>query len=101
MPKKFYAQTPAVPASQIAGTNPIQGPSIGGLTSPTVPEKPGMSHGVVAPSKVFGHKGVPGAHGYGHPPHAKKGHYRLSGVPNAHRVGSGSRYKVPGNVNRP
>jgi hypothetical protein len=98
VPKKFYSQTPVVPEKQIAGKNPIPGPALGGYASPTVPETPGVMHGVGTLSKPFKHGAVKGAHGYGHPPHAKKGHYRLSGVPNAHQVGK--RLKAP-NVNRP
>jgi hypothetical protein len=100
MPKKFYSQTLAVPASEIAGKNPIEGPALGGYASPTVPEEPATVHGLGTLSKPFKHGQVPGAHGYGHPPHAKKGHYRLSGAPNAHQLGK-NHYKVPGNVNRP
>jgi hypothetical protein len=99
MPKKFYSQTPVVPESEIAGKNPIQGPAIGGYASPTVPEKPGMAHGLGTLQKPFKPGHVKGAHGYGHPPHAHKGHLRLSGAPDAHQLGKG-KYKVP-NVYRP
>lgn len=88
MPKKFYSQTPVVSEKQIAGKNPIAGPGVGNLTSPTVPEKPATVHGLGTPAKNFPHGQVPGAHGYGHPPHARKGHYRLSGNPKAHKLGS-------------
>jgi hypothetical protein len=94
MPKKFYSQTPVVSAKQVAGTNPIPGPGVGLLTSPTVPEKPGVIHGLGTPTKEFKHGQVKGSHGFGHPPHATKGHYRLSGVPNAHQLGK-SKFKTP------
>lgn len=98
MPKKFYSQTPVVSAKQIAGTNPIPGPALGGYASPTVPETPGVMHGVGTLAKPFKHGVAKGTHGYGHPPHAKKGHYRLSGVSGAHQLGK--RLKAP-SVNRP
>lgn len=99
MLKKFYAQTPAVPASEIAGTNPIPGPGVGNYAAPSVPSQPGAVHGLGTLAKPFEHGHVKGAHGYGHPPHAKKGHYRLSGNANAHQLGK-SKFKTP-NVNRP
>jgi hypothetical protein len=99
MPKSPYSQTPVVPKNQIAGTNPITGPKVGSYASPTVPEKIGVAHGLGTLEKPFRHGVVRGSHGYGHPPHAKKGNYRLSGHPNAHMVGS-NRGK-PYNVGRP
>jgi hypothetical protein len=99
VPKKFYSQTPVVPEKQIAGKNPIPGPALGGYASPTVPETPGVMHGIGTLAKPFKHGVVRGSHGYGHPPHAKKGNYRLSGHPNAHQLGS-NRGK-PYNVGRP
>lgn len=95
MPKKFYSQTPAVPASEIAGKNPIPGPGVGNYSSPTVPETPGVMHGVGTLSKPFRPGHVKGSHGYGHPPHAMKGHYRLSGKADAHRIGQKARFKAP------
>lgn len=98
MPKSPYSQTPVVPASEIAGKNPIPGPGVGGYASPTVPQKTGTIHGLGTLEKPFGAGHVKGSHGFGHPPHARKGHFRLSGVPSAHQVGK--RLKTP-NVNRP
>jgi hypothetical protein len=91
--KPFYSKTPVVPEKQIAGKNPIPGPELGGqVTSPTVPRHQGFT-------KAFGpHVKTP--HGYGHAPHAKQGHLRMSGVPTAHRLGASGIRKTPV-VNRP
>jgi len=95
MPKKFYSQTPVVPAKAIAGKNPIPGPSLGSGTSPTVPQEPGKAHGLGPHDKPFRAAHVKGAHGYGHPPKARSGHHRLSGHPQAHRLGAGGIRKAP------
>ena len=100
MPKKFYSQAPAVPAGEIAGKNPIPGPSLGSYASPTVPQEPGKAHGIGGLAKPFRPAHVKGSHGYGHPPHARKGLFRLSGHPNAHQLGASGIRKAP-RVNRP
>lgn len=100
MPKKFYSQTPVVPAKAIAGKNPIPGPELGRNSSPTVLQEPGKVHGLGPQGKSFKPGHVKGAHGYGHPPHARKGPYRLSGHPQAHRLGASGIRKAPV-VNRP
>jgi len=88
MPKKFYSQTPAVPEKQVAGTNPIQGPVIGTTpTSTAVPSRPGITRALGYHPKK--------SHGFGHAPKAKSGHYRLSGVPGAHRLGASGIRKAP------
>jgi hypothetical protein len=91
--KPFYSTAPAVPEKQIAGKNPIPGPEYGSrVTSPTVPRHQGFT-------KAFGpHVKTP--HGFGHAPHAKQGHLRMSGVPTAHRLGASGIRKTP-IVNRP
>lgn len=95
MPKKFYSQTPVVPEKEIAGKNPIPGTALGAYASPTVPQEPGKVHGLGMLPKPFKHGVVKGAHGYGHPPRAHKGHLRLSGNPQAHRLGASQIRKVP------
>ncbi len=79
--KKFYSQTPAVPAKTIAGTNPFGGPDIGAGTPATVPKTPGtMSQGLGhEPKHYFRHHLRP---------HRQKGpHLRMSGHPGAHMIG--------------
>lgn len=93
--KKFYSQTPAVPEKQIAGKNPIPGPQLGSAVSPTVPQEPGRAHGLGPAGKAFKPGHVKGAHGFGHPPHARHGHFRLSGHPQAHRLGASGIRKAP------
>lgn len=88
--KSFYAQTPAVKAKKIAGVNPV-----GSV------EHPGARHLKMVPG--YSAKKPPGRttglgvpHGYGHPPHAKQGHLRLSAHPGAHQVGYSAKVtKVP------
>ena len=89
MPKKkgFYASEPAVPASKIAGVNPIQGPVVGSMESPTVDQHPGAIHGLGTPTRPFGHPSVHGAHGYGHVGKERHGHLRTSGHAGAHQLG--------------
>ena len=89
--KPFYSKTPAVPEKQIAGKNPIPGPALGEFAPPMAPMHPGRTK-ALGPAKR--------AHGFGHPPHAKQGHYRMSGVPTAHRLGASGIRKTPV-VNRP
>jgi len=91
MPKKFYSQTPVVPAKAIAGTNPIPGPELGSEASPLVPHKPGHLLGLGGLSHPIPHKTVKGAHGYGHLGAAKSGHLRLSGHTGAHQLGKRGR----------
>ena len=101
MPKKFYSETLAVPDKQIAGKNPIPGaPAVGAYKPQSVPETPGKAHGTGTLPKAFGPGHVKGAHGFGHPPHAHKGHLRMSGTPGAHRLGASGIRKTP-SVNRP
>ena len=76
-PKKGYANQPVVPATKIAGTNPLGTPSVGFHQLKMVPKKQGVSGGF-----------VPGSHGFGHHPKHRQGHARLSGVAAAHRLGS-------------
>lgn len=85
--KDFYPSTPAVPAKEIAGANPIGVVGLGATKPRIVPEGGGASHGFGPAAHQFGTPHVKGAHGYGHPPKARKGHERLSGDPLAHRIG--------------
>lgn len=85
MPKKFYSQTPVVPAGKIAGTNPIHGPALGSATPSIVPAHEGVIHGLS--EHHFGHPSVKGAHGYGHVAKLRQGHHRLSGHTGAHMLG--------------
>lgn len=78
---------PAVPGKKVAGTNPVGTIELGGQTPRQVPPGGGASHGFGPQEHQFGTPHVKGAHGYGHPPHARKGHERLSGDPLAHRIG--------------
>jgi hypothetical protein len=91
--KSFYSSVPKAKAGQVSDKNPIPGPPLGTrVTSPTVPPMPGAT-------KALGdHVKVP--HGFRHPPHAKQGHLRMSGVPTAHRLGASGIRKTPV-VNRP
>jgi hypothetical protein len=90
--KKFYSQTPQASGKVLADKNPVPGPELGNLTPTIVPHHP-------AHSKAVGGY-VKQSHGFGHAPHAKQGHYRLSGVPGAHRLGASGIRKTPV-VNRP
>lgn len=82
-----YASTPAVPGKVIAGTNPVGSVELGGQIPRTVPAGGGASHGFGPQEHQFSAPHVKGAHGYGHPPKARKGAIRLSGDPKAHRIG--------------
>jgi len=81
--KALYSQTPAVPAKKIAGTNPV-GLVLIGLHGPgMVPEKGGMTRGLVPKNKFH----QPKPHGFNHSIRQRSGHLRLSGHEGAHRVG--------------
>lgn len=86
--KGIYSKTPVVPAKQIAGTNPISGPGIGGGEPRTVPQAQPTIHGFDMPAHTFRMPAVKGSHGFGHVARMKQGHLRMSGSPSAHRVGS-------------
>lgn len=83
----FYSTEPVVPAKKIAGENPVGGVTLGTMNPRMVPEATGASHAFGPHEREFGTPHVKGAHGWGHPPHARKGHERLSGDPLAHRIG--------------
>ncbi len=90
MPKRksFYSQTPAVTEKHVAGTNPIEGPELGGVKPPITPHRhEGTTHAFGPQIHQVRPPSVKGAHGYGHLPHEKKGHLRMSGNPSAHQVG--------------
>lgn len=91
--KPFYASEPAVPPKKLAAGTPMgKVTTPGGFKPPTVPLHPGRTH-ALGPQLRQPH---PGAHGYGHVGKQRQGHYRLSGVPGAHRVGKGLKTpKVP------
>lgn len=82
MAKRLYSQTPVVSAKQIAGTNPIPGPTLGkgesSLTPTKEPHLLGLGQATHVPHhNVKGSKlGTP--HG---------GHLKLSGHPGAHQLG--------------
>ncbi len=90
MPRKkgFYSQTPAVSKKVMAGENPIAGPELGAMTPPTVPQRhEGATHAFGPQIHQVRPPSVKGAHGWGHLPHEKKGHLRMSGSSKAHQVG--------------
>lgn len=96
MPKRtgIYAQEPVAKASKIADRNPVGGsPQLGGLKSPTVPEKAGQLHGIGPQLKHFHHPSVRGSHSFGHTAELRQGHLRLSGVLGAHQIGKHSKLK--------
>lgn len=85
--KPLYSNTPVVPAKQIAGTNPVGTIALGAGMSPLTPKKQPTIHGLNVPPHTFRSPSIKGAHGYGHVAKLKQGHYRLSGVPTAHKLG--------------
>lgn len=86
--KKFYSQEPVASSKVLADKNPIPGPELGGqVTSPTVPRHQGFTKALGPHVKI--------SHGFGHAPKAKHGHYRLSGHPQAHRLGASGIRKTP------
>ncbi len=88
MPKKpAYPKGLAVPKKVVAGSNAVGGVELGGMNPRMVPEATGISHGFGPHEKQFGTPHIKGAHGYGHPLKARKGHLRMSGSPSAHQVG--------------
>lgn len=86
--KKFYSTEPVASQKALADKNPVGTPEFGSApSSSVVPSRPGVS-------KALGyHPKHP--HGFGHAPHAKEGHYRLSGHPQAHRLGAAGIRKAP------
>lgn len=85
---------------KVSASNPVGSPSPqGDFRSPTVSKKfGGQLHGLGSPTEPFREPSVRGAHGFGHVAHMKKGHLRLSGYANAHRLGAhtvGKTKKVP------
>lgn len=84
--KGLYSTEPVAKQKRIANRNPVGTPTtVGNLTPPTVPQKPGQLHGLGPAAHNFPTRKVKGSHGFGHI--ATHGHLRLSGYTNAHRVG--------------
>ena len=75
-PPRDYSSGPVVPESKKADKPLVQNASLGNEAPKMVPHV-----------KPPGRSPIGGAHGYGHAPHQRQGHYRLSGVPKAHRIG--------------
>jgi len=76
--KKYYGDIPVAPAKKRADKPIIQNPSLGN-DMPSVPFVPSPP--------AFGKPPIGGSHGYGHKPHQRVGHLRISDVPKAHRIG--------------
>ena len=77
--KSPYASVPHAPANKIADKPNVQNASLGNAGTPTVPFAP--------TPPAFGKPPIGGAHGYGHGPHQRSGHLRLSGLEKAHSFG--------------
>ena len=92
MPKKgFYPQTLSVPGKKVAGSNPVGAQTVvGGMNPPTVPPKQAVIHGLGPVTEERKQPTLKGETKYGH---FKLGKLRMSGHPEAHRIGSGSPFK--------
>lgn len=93
MPSKkgIYPQGPVVPGKQVAGSNPVGSQTtVGGTAPPIVPPKAGAAHGFGPVTEERKQPRLKGEVKYGH---FKLGKLRMSGHPEAHRIGSGSPFK--------
>ena len=79
--EKFYDVEPHVPADKIADQPNIQNASLGNEAPNMVPKAPGKIRSLGPP------------HGFGHAGSQKLGKTRLSGHPQAHRLGG--KMKIP------
>lgn len=89
--KGLYAIEPVVKAKKVANRNPVGGPNVSNIVSPTVPEKPATLNGLGPVAHTFPAHHVKGSHGFGHLGHQKAGHLRLSGLTNAHQIGGANK----------